>query len=66
MEACDRPTPPTWNWKVRAGKEMEMRVKRDKRQWTNARDARVVRCECSGDGEDLAMVIPFPLTVSIR
>ena len=64
MEVHDPPAL-TWNWKLRAGKRMEMNVKRDKKQWTAARDDQVVRCECCCDGEELAMVLPFPLTTSI-
>ena len=53
-----------WNWKLRAGKAMEMSVKRDRPKWAAAQDDQFVRCECSGDREELPMVPPFPLTAS--
>lgn len=60
IEANDPSALVTWNWKLRKGKEMEMGVKRDKRQytrqWIAALDDRVVRCECSCDQEEPAMV----------
>ncbi|CAD6568308.1 MAG: DNA binding protein [Alectoria sarmentosa] len=55
MDAHDPPAL-TWNWKLRAGKDMEMAVKRDKQQWIAALDDRVVRCECSSDREESSML----------
>ena len=65
MEAHDPPAPLTWNWKLRAGKEMEMSVKKDKQQWTAVQDDQVVRCECSCDWEELPMVLSFPLAANV-
>lgn len=65
MEVQDPPALPTWNWKLRAGKEMEMGVKRDKQQWIAARDDRVVRCECSCGREELSMVHLTSATASV-
>ena len=65
MEAHDSPALLTWNWKLRAGKAMEMSVKRDRQKWAATRDDQAVRCECSCDREELLMVIPFPLTASV-
>lgn len=59
MEARDSPTRLTWNWKLRAGKELEMCVKRDNQQWVADR---VVRCECSCDLEEVPMVLLDPAT----
>lgn len=56
MEAHDPPALLRWNWKPRAGKEMEMGVKREKQQWIAAWDDRVVRCECSCDLEERPML----------
>lgn len=44
---------------------MEMSVKTDRPKWAAAQDDQVVRCECSGDREELPMVLPFPLTASL-
>ena len=64
MENNDPPALLTWNWKLRAGKEMEMRVKRDKKRWAASQDGRVVRCECSCDREELPMVLSLPLAAN--
>ena len=60
MEQQDSPTLPTWNWKLRAAKAMEMGVKKDRRLWIPDRDDRQVRCECSSDREELYMVLLSP------
>ena len=65
MQTRDPPAPLTWNWKLRAGKEMEMAVKTDKQQWTGARDGQTTRCECSCDGEEWPMVHSLPLTAEV-
>ena len=62
MQAHNPPAPLTWNWKLRAGKEMEMAVKMEKQQWTVARDGHTMRCECSCDREEWPMVRSLPLT----
>ena len=59
MDAHDPPAL-TWNWKLRAGKDMEMAVKRDKQQWIGSLDDRRVRCECSSDREEPSMVLLWP------
>ena len=59
METHDRPALPTWNWKLRPGKEMEMSIKSDKQKWAATKDDRTVRCECSCDKEELPMVTSF-------
>ena len=64
MEKRDPPALLTWNWKLRAGKEMEMRVKRDKKRWAATQDGRVVRCECSCDREEQPMVLSLPLAAN--
>ncbi|KAM0806297.1 hypothetical protein BDR22DRAFT_828377 [Usnea florida] len=56
MEQQDSPTLPTWNWKLRPAKAMEMGVKKDRRLWIPDRDDRQVRCECSSDREELYML----------
>ena len=63
MEAEDPPGLHAWEWKLRAGKAMEMGVKRDRKQWMAAQDDRVVHCECSCDREELLMVLLGPVTV---
>ena len=65
MEAEDPPALHAWEWKLRAGKAMEMGVKRDKKHWMAAQDDRVVRCECSCDREELLMVLLGPMTAGI-
>lgn len=65
MEAHDPPALLRWNWKLRAGKEMEMGVKREKQQWIAAWDDRVVRCECSCDLEERPMVLLGPTTARL-
>lgn len=55
----------TWNWKLRAVKEMEMSVKKDKQRWITARDDQTVRCECSCDQEEQLMVLHSPATARI-
>ena len=64
MEIHDPPALLTWNWKLRAGKEMEMSIKSDKKKWEATQDGRVVRCECSCDREELPMVLSLPLAAS--
>ena len=65
MEMHDPQAVLTWNWKLRAGKEMEMSVKREKQKWAPTQDDRAVRCECSCDWEELPMVLCLSLTASI-
>ena len=62
IQAHDPPATLIWNWKLRAGKEMEMGVKKDKQQWTVARDDQTIRCECSCDREEWPMVGSLLLT----
>ena len=64
METHDSPALLTWNWKLRAGKEMEMSIKSDKQKWVATQDGGVVRCECSCDREELPMVLSLPLAAS--
>lgn len=55
-QVMDLSAVPSWTWKLRPGRKVEMRVKKDKQQWIAARDDRIVRCECSCDWEELPMV----------
>ena len=64
METHESPTLLTWNWKLRAGKEMEMSIKSDKQKWVATQDGGVVRCECSCDMKELPMVLSLPLAAS--
>ena len=64
METHDPPALLTLNWKLRAGKEMEMSIKSDKQKWAATQDGRIVRCECSCDREELPMVLSIPPAAS--
>ncbi|CAF9927706.1 DNA binding protein [Imshaugia aleurites] len=55
-QVMDLSAVPSWTWKLRPGRKVEMRVKKDKQQWIAARDDRIVRCECSCDWEELPML----------
>ena len=64
MKTHDPPALLTWNWKLRAGKELEMSIKSDKQKWAATQDGRAVGCECSCDREELPMVLSLPLAAS--
>lgn len=64
METHDSPALLTWNWRLRAGKEMEMIIKRDKKKLAATQDGQVVRCECSCDREEQPMVLSLPVAVT--
>ena len=61
IETHDPPALLTWNWKLRAGKELEMSIKSEKQKWAATQDGRAVHCECSCDREELPMVLSLQL-----
>ena len=66
LEAYDLSAVPSWTWKLRPGRKVEMRVKKDKQPWIAARDDRIVRCECSCDWEELPMVLLRSATATCK